>query len=343
MNDRLPLAALLIAIVALGQKPARPLEPLPYNHPGLAVDLGVGLWAWPSPCDADGDGDFDLVVSCHDKPSNGVYLFENAVGDTAKNKFPVFKPARRIGDTAAYATPSYVAGGMRVLTPGHEHPDFLKAGVAGKVALPFAADFHRSTGTQPKSPKLRHNQWRYVDHDGDGDLDLVVAVEDWSDYGWDDAWNEKGEWTNGPLHGWIYLVRNTGTNDRPAYDEPTFLEAGGERLDVFGCPSPNFVDFDGDGDLDLLCGEFLDSFTYFENVGSRTEPRYAAGRRVKDAAGNQVSMELEMIVPVAFDWDRDGDFDLVVGDEDGRVALVRNEGSLPAAKTPVFARPRSIE
>jgi hypothetical protein len=56
-----------------------------------------------------------------------------------------------------------------------------------------------------------------------------------------------------------------------------------------------------------------------------------------------LTKKLEMIVAVAFDWDRDGDVDLVVGDEDGRVALVRNEGSLPAAKTPVFARPRSIE
>ena len=46
---------------------------------------------------------------------------------------------------------------------------------------------------------------------------------------------------------------------------------------------------------------------------------------------------------MAFDWGRDGDVDVVVGDEDGRVALVRNEGSLPAAKTPVFAWPLSIE
>jgi hypothetical protein len=30
----------------------------------------------PLPCDADGD--FDLVVSCPDEPSNGIYLFENA-------------------------------------------------------------------------------------------------------------------------------------------------------------------------------------------------------------------------------------------------------------------------
>ena len=35
-----------------------------------------------------------------------------------------------------------------------------------------------------------------------------------------------------------------------------------------------------------------------------------------------------MIVPVAFDWDRDGDIDLIVGDEDGRVALVENTGAV---------------
>lgn len=34
-----------------------PMQPLPYNHPGLHVDLGVGLWAWPVPWDVDGDGD----------------------------------------------------------------------------------------------------------------------------------------------------------------------------------------------------------------------------------------------------------------------------------------------
>ena len=70
-------------VVLTASAPARSLEPLPYNNPGLAVDLGVGLWAWPLPCDADGDGDFDLVVSCPDKPSNGIYVFENATGDTS--------------------------------------------------------------------------------------------------------------------------------------------------------------------------------------------------------------------------------------------------------------------
>lgn len=321
------------------------LERLKYNHPGLTVDLGVGLWAWPVPCDADGDGDFDLIVSCPDKPSNGVWLFENPArnGKASTEKFPVFKPGKRLSNTVHYVTPSYVDGKLRVLTPGAEYPGFERTGLERRIALPVPANFYRPEGQQPKGPKVRHNQWRYADYDGDGALDLLVGIEDWSFYGWDDGWNSQGEWTNGPLHGFVLLHRNTGTTSAPQYAPPVKLEAAGQPIDVFGCPSPNLADFDSDGDLDLLCGEFLDGFTYFQNTGSRREPKYADGRRLTHAGGKPLVMDLEMIVPVAFDWDRDGDLDLIVGDEDGRVALVENTGDFQADRTPQFREPRYFQ
>lgn len=318
------------------------LEKLPYRNPGLVVDLGVGLWAWPIPCDADGDGDFDLIVSCPDKPSNGVWFFENPGTDTAKQKMPVFKPAVRLSPTVHYVMPSYVDGKMRVLSAGFEYPNFERTGLQDRVALSIPANFYKPQWTQTKGPKVRHNQWRYVDYDGDGALDLITGIEDWSEYGWDDAFNERGEWTNGRLHGFVLLHRNAGTTAAPAYQPPTKLQANGAAIDTFGCPSPNFGDFDGDGDLDLICGEFLDSFTYFENIGSRHEPRYTAGQRLKQPDGAHLAMELQMIVPVAFDWDKDGDLDLVVGDEDGRVALVENVGQA-SHQPPVFQAPRYFQ
>ena len=305
------------------------LERMKYNNPGLVVDLGVGLWAWPLPMDYDGDGDYDLVVSCSDKPYNGTYYFENPGGDV---KMPVFKPGVRIGKGYKNCQVSFVDGNSRVLVPGMELVNFSN-GENFEKALHLGDAVHESKG------RLRAKQWKYCDYDGDGNMDLTVGIGDWTEYGWDDAFDSDGKWTKGPLHGYVYLVRNTGTTKEPIYAEPVKLMADGKNIDVYGMPSPSFADFDADGDLDLLCGEFVDKFTYFENIGTRTKPKYAAGRFLK-YQGKTLKMDLCMIVPVAIDWDKDGDADIIVGQEDGRVAFMENTGKLvngmPQFSPPVF-------
>jgi hypothetical protein len=150
----------------------------------------------------------------------------------------------------------------------------------------------------------------------------------------------------GPLHGYVYLIHNTGSTENPQYSKAERTLAAGKPVDVYGMPSPSFADFDGDGDLDLICGEFVDKFTWFENTGTRTDPRYAAGRYLT-YMGKPLQMDLCMIVPVALDWDKDGDVDLVVGQEDGRVALVENTGKvmngMPEFLAPQFFQQRADE
>ena len=303
------LAFVLLAPLTDAAEPQR----LQYNHPNLVADLGVGLWAWPLPMDYDDDGDLDLVVSCADKPYNGLYFFENPGGGT----FPVFKPAVRIDRGMTNVQVSYVNGQPRVLGPGVEYVGFRENRFEKAAKLSARAKIQEG--------KLRANQWKYCDYDGDGRLDLVVGIGDWTDYGWDNAFNAQGQWTRGPLHGYVYWLRNTGSDEKPEYAEPVKVTAEGKPVDVYGMPSPNFADFDGDGDLDLLCGEFVDRFTYFQNIGTRTEPKYARGRFLTHN-GTVLTMDLCMIVPVAIDWDSDGDADLVVGEEDGRVSLLENTG-----------------
>lgn len=320
------------AIARAASTDNQPLQRLKYNDPGLVVDLGVGLWAWPLPMDFDGDGDLDLVVNCPDKPYNGVYIFENATGDTSKTPMPVFKAGRRISRGLQNVQVSYVDGKPAVLTPANAHPDFLKTGLEHSQKLSLPVNVHPN--------RVRANMWRYVDYDGDGTLDLIIGVGDWTDYGWDNAYDVSGRWTRGPLRGFVYLARNAGTNAKPKYEKPAKIMAGDRPVEVFGWPSPNFADFDNDGDLDLLCGEFLDGFTYFQNIGSRTQPRYAPGVRLKTADGRPLAMDLQMITPTAIDWDKDGDIDLIVGDEDGRVAFVENTGKHHADRSPIFLPPR---
>jgi hypothetical protein len=324
----IPLCSLILGCTAQGKKEGvsqeNDFELVKYNHPGAVSDLGVGLWAWPIPMDYDEDGDMDLLVSCPDKPFNGLYLFENASGE----KVPVFEPPVRLMESIKDIQISYINKAPRVLTPGAELLNFQQSLDENKRYLfpvdSILKDFE-------KNP--RFNQWKMVDYENDGDVDLVVGVDDWSDYGWDNAFDDSGTWANGPLHGYLYLIENV----EGEYVNQGRIEAEGIPIDVYGAPSPNFADFDSDGDLDLICGEFLDQLTWFENIGTRERPEYSGGRKLVNEKGI-ITMNLEMIIPVAVDWDQDGHADLVVGDEDGRVALIRNTGDVKN-RMPVFESP----
>ena len=331
-------------ILAPGRAADATLPRLAHHNPGALADLGVGLWAWPLPLDYNRDGLMDLVVVCTDKPYNGTWFFENSGAFDPQLRLPVFKPAVLIGKSAPSAGISYATGepvitatasvkqGETYRFRGHVFPDFRKSQFSAPVNLGAPEKIHAEPGN------IRQNQWKLVDYDGDGAVDLTIGIDFWGDYGWDAAFNARGEWTRGPLHGYVYLMRNTGTTAKPVYAAPEKVMAGGRPVDPFGMPSPMWGDFDGDGDLDLLCGEFRDGFTYYQNTGTRTKPVYAAGR-VLGGAGVPVRMELCMITPTAVDFDGDGDLDIVCGDEDGRVAFIEHTGAV-ADGMPQFLPPR---
>ena len=324
------------------------LPRLAHNNPGALADLGVGLWAWPLPIDYNGDGLMDLVVVCTDKPYNGTWFFENSGQIDAQLKLPIFKPAVLIGKSAPSVGISYVTGAPIVTATAsvksgeiynyraNVFPNFRNSQFSQPVKMTVPEKIHTEPGN------IRQNQWKFVDYDGDGALDVTVGIDFWGDFGplngGEGAFNAQGEWTRGKLRGYVYLLRNTGTTAKPIYAPAVRLQAGGRDIDPYGMPSPSWGDFDGDGDLDLICGEFRDSFTYYENTGTRTKPVYAAGRQLT-SAGLPLVMDLCMITPTAVDFDGDGDLDLVCGDEDGRVAFIENTGKVVGG-LPQFLPPR---
>jgi hypothetical protein len=316
-------------------------ELLKYNHPELVVDLGVGLWAWPLPLDYDNDGDMDLLVSCPDTPFNGTYFFENTSGKT--EKMPVFAPPQKIEKGDKNLQVSWVDGKPRLLGRGVEYKNFIEKGFRRPFVLFPVEEVEREFN------KIRFSQWKYADYDGDGDQDLIAGISDWGDYGWDNAFDENGNWTNGPLHGYLFYLENVNGE----YKSRGKIRAGNKPIDVYGAPSPNPMDFDNDGDLDLITGNSAGYIGFIENLDGGSPPRWnkpvylkAEGEVIRIMAGENGSIQGPAerkwgytTLSVA-DWDGDGLNDIIANSIFGKIIWYKNVGS-PAA--PILEKARPIE
>lgn len=308
------------------------------RDPGTGTDwLKVGLWAYPMVMDWDRDGKLDLVVTTPSRPYKGTYFFRN-LGNG------LFDRAVKLSDTSQQNVVLSRTAGRNVVTCPKGVIWNFNGDLGNRAWKPLPG-----VPENPNPDKVRGNVRRFVDFDGDGRDDIVIGTGCWKDYGWSDAYDEKGVWTNQPIATAIYWCRNLGgRGEKAKYAEPVEvrLKDGGEFF-TYGNPSPMFEDWDGDGDLDVLCGSFIDGFHYYENIGTRTAPVYEARGELHRENGGRLFMELEMIKPTAVDWDGDGLSDLVVGDEDGRVAWLRNTGRFrdgcPQFEKPVYFRQRSDE
>ena len=143
------------------------------------------------------------------------------------------------------------------------------------------------------------------DLDGDGDLDLLVS--------------NKIESSSTRTAG-LYAFENTGTADAPSFAARGVVPGLPEAYHY----APAFGDLDGDGDDDLLLGQWRDQVAYYRNDGPGPGllPRWTL---VDSAAA--VLTRGRNTTPALGDLDGDGDLDLLVGEASGVFNYYRNEGS----------------
>ncbi|MDT8446172.1 MAG: VCBS repeat-containing protein [bacterium] len=149
------------------------------------------------------------------------------------------------------------------------------------------------TGMENSAPALG-------DLDGDGDLDLLV----------------------GDKQGLLAYIENVGSKTEPKWElkDKTYFQ-----IDVGSNSVPRLVDIDGDGDLDLLVGNFTGRVVLYLNKGTAKDPVFALeSTRFASAKTSQNS------VAALLDWNGDKYVDLIVGGEDGKLLTYISPG--PDAK-----------
>ncbi len=182
-----------------------------------------------------------------------------------------------------------------------------------------------------------------MDFDNDGILDMISGSYDPGDIylfrglgkGEYSAAEKITDSAGVPLvHHPVELVRYEQSTKDPAANEEKAIQ---DRVASFGS-WPEVVDWDGDGDLDLLIGSFGGEIYLRVNEGERARPSFSPGSVRLEGAGGPLKVNGHA-QPVAADWDRDGVWDLVVGSDVGAVQWYRNIGS---ATAPEFAAAQNL-
>lgn len=172
----------------------------------------------------------------------------------------------------------------------------------------------------------------YEDVDGDNIKDMLVSTN-------------MGN--NGIDHNNVWKYKNLGTDDNPDFqlEIENFLE--GEMLDMGTGARPAMIDHNADGLMDLVVGNFsfYEDFGLkntrlhlYENTGTSAEPAFTL---VDDdfMQLNQFSSSTFHLSPTFGDLDNDGDWDALVGEQNGRLFFVENtagEGNPVNFSPPVY-------
>ena len=304
-----------------------------YNNPDIVTPIYVSARSCPGFYDIDYDGKMDLVVTGFGRTyagvsggssGGGMYVYRNRT-DTAGDV--VLETAEILQlSSAGHPTYSYKKDGSSVFVT--------------EDGMMYTELSNQGYGEAMSFSKLK-GSFKLYDVDGDGLSDAVYVKNNstgTNDY--DSNGNSLVSYKSQ-----MYWIRNTGSESNPkfAVEAKPFYDESGQILTIEDPTQYAFIrsfsmfDWDGDGDLDLIAGGWLNEFYYYENIGTKTTPKFKSqGVKVETESG-PMALDCCRYNIINYDWDGDGKDDLVMGSDSGDVLYFRFTGRFNAETgAPIF-------
>lgn len=244
--------------------------------------------------DLDNDGDLDLIAGGF----TGLNYFENIGSSTAPEFIQVdnFFSGLNVGQLPVPDLADIDADNDLDLVVGFSENGLVK--IYQNIGTVTAAQFSESNVIELGDVGL-YAYPNFCDLDADGDQDIVVGRDGFG----------------------IIYYQNNGTMESGLWEvnDSIFTGLGNETY----WNSPGLVDLNGNGTLDLIFGQAAGPLFYYDNNGTPNAPSWQQNNTlfggIIDVGGASN--------PVFFDFDGDGDFDLISGSQMGDIKYFENVGT----------------
>jgi hypothetical protein len=280
----------------------------PDSHPFLSLGFNAVRLN-----DMDNDGDKDMFVTVlYSSQTSGNFVLYKNEGSASNPNFQL--------TTTNYMTTVDAGDWSNMVFTDMDNDgkkDMIIGGSSNGYSGSPKLSYYKNTGTltspqytlmQDSIPfRIGDFNFRYApalaDLDNDGDKDMLLGTF---------------------ITDSLFFYRNTGT---PASYNFTY-EARGNQIGLVNAgqySAPAFVDIDNDGDQDIFSGGSAGRINFYENTGTASNFNFVLRNNfyLNIDIGNES-------IPRFYDIDRDGDQDMFIGRQDGKITYYRNDGNASA-------------